>query len=240
MNDNKTYTNSIKVAVFKLAILLVILIGIPIYVYINHHDVISSFTSVAELKNALIENKGTGSLIYIGFQILQQIFCVIPGQPFQFAAGYVYGPFWALFLSLIGVITGTTITFFMARFLGHDFMYLVFGQRKVVEWIEKFNTKKGYFVLFLIYFIPGFPKDMVGYVAGLSTLKWLPFIIISTVARTLPMFCSILVGSFTGSEKFELAIVVAAVVVIITILCVKNKDKILAWGDRVYDKLSNL
>ena len=119
---------------------------------------------------------------------------------------------------------------------------------KVVEYLEKFSCKRGYILLFVLYFIPGFPKDFVNYIAGLSNLKWGPFIIISSIARMPAMMGSILVGTFTKTHNYELVAVTGWVfyvmtfiaVIILTLLCLKNKQRILDWSDRVYDKLSNL
>ena len=225
---------------FKAFILLVILVGIPLYFYFFQRDFITQFTSVSDIENYLTEHKSTGVLTYIGAQIIQIIICVIPGQPFQFAAGYVFGPWQSLLFSTIGIALGATITFFLAKLLGRDFMYLCFGEMKVVEYLEKFSSKRGYILLFVLYFIPGFPKDFVNYIAGLSNLKWGPFIIISSIARIPAMMGSILLGTFTKTENYALVVVLVIAVIILTLLCLKNKQKILDWSDRVYDKLSHL
>lgn len=225
---------------FKAFILLVILVGIPLYFYFFQRDFITQFTSVSDIENYLTEHKSTGVFTYIGAQIIQIIICVIPGQPFQFAAGYVFGPWQSLLFSIIGIALGATITFFLAKLLGRDFMYLCFGEMKVVEYLEKFSSKRGYILLFVLYFIPGFPKDFVNYIAGLSNLKWGPFIIISSIARIPAMMGSILLGTFTKTENYALVVVLVIAVIILTLLCLKNKQKILDWSDRVYDKLSHL
>ena len=68
---------------FKAFILLVILVGIPLYFYFFQRDFITQFTSVSDIENYLTEHKSTGVLTYIGAQIIQIIICVIPGQPFS-------------------------------------------------------------------------------------------------------------------------------------------------------------
>ena len=80
----------------------------------------------------------------------------------------------------------------------------------------------------------------MNYIAGLSNLKWGPFIIISSIARMPAMMGSILVGTFTKTHNYELVAVLVIAVIILTLLCLKNKQRILDWSDRVYDKLSNL
>ncbi len=226
--------------IFEFLLLLVIIAGIPLYIYFFHHDIIEMFTSVDDIRKFLLENRNKSIIIYLAAQVFQQIFCVIPGQPFQFVAGYLFGTPFALLLSVAGVFIGSTITFFLGRVLGHDFLYTLFGESKVAELISKLDTKKGYFVLFLFYFIPGFPKDMVSYIAGLSGLKWIHFIIISMVARILPMTCSIIVGDFSEDQKWILVGVIAVLVAAVTIYCIRNKDKILALGDRIYERLMRL
>ena len=96
--------------------------------------------------NAVVEHLGQYKLeaipIYIGLQIIQIVISVIPGQVFQLAAGYLYTFLPALILSVTGAILGTMVSFYLARFLGSDFVHLFFGREKTLEYVEKLNSKK--------------------------------------------------------------------------------------------------
>lgn len=107
--------------------------------------------------------------------MLQIVISVIPGQFFNLAAGYLYTFFPALLFSIIGAFLGTLISFTLAKLLGSDFVHLFFGKEKTQEYVRKLNSKKAYTVVFFLYLIPGLPKDVVSYAAGVSDMKFKPF-----------------------------------------------------------------
>ena len=236
-NDEK---HSKIIAVIKICVLLFIILAIPLYIYFCHHEIIETFSDVRRVETFVLNHKGSNILILMACQIVQIMICVIPGQPIQFACGYLFSPILALLISIAGATIGATITFFLAKLLGRDAMRMFFGEKKGVQYIDKLNTRNGYFLLFALCVIPGFPKDAMCYLAGLSKIRYLPFIIIITVARIPGMLGSILIGHFSYSQDYILIAVVAVVVIILTILGARHKDKILEWGDRTYDKLNNL
>ena len=173
VNNLKEQENKRKViiSVLKIFLLLIIVVGIPLYIYFFQRERLMEFDSF----NAVVEHLGQYKLeaipIYIGLQIIQIVISVIPGQVFQLAAGYLYTFLPALILSVTGAILGTMVSFYLARFLGSDFVHLFFGREKTLEYVEKLNSKKAYMAVFLIYLIPGIPKDVVSYAAGISEMN---------------------------------------------------------------------
>lgn len=227
-------------AIFKLALLLLILIGLPLYIYFYHYDLIQQFSTM-EAVNAFFEEYKTQSIfVYIGVQILQIIICVIPGQWLQFAAGYMYG-FWLGYLwSLVGALIGTVITYYLARVLGHDAMHLFFGEEKVRDLLKKFNSKKAVIIVFLFYLIPGVPKDLCSYIAGISEMKLKPFLIVSLIGRSPGMMGSLLIGQQVEVGGYTTAIIIGVLAVILFLLGVIFRKKITNYMDRAYDKLMRL
>ena len=154
------------------------------------------------------------------------------------AAGYLYG-FWpALIYAMTGAIAGTAISFMLAKLLGRDFLHIIFGEEKISYYIERLNSKRVYVIVFLIYLIPGIPKDMVSYAAGVSEIKFKPFIILSAVGRVPGMVGSLLMGTMLEEQKFGFAIGIGIFAVIMCILCLIFRERILKWMDKIYGKLS--
>jgi len=167
------------------------------------------------------------------------VISVIPGQVFQMAAGYLYGFWEALLFAMTGAVLGTMISFMLAKLLGRDFLHILFGEEKISYYIERFNSKKVYVIVFLVYLIPGIPKDMVSYAAGASEIRFKPFIILSAIGRLPGMVGSLLMGTMLEEERFGFAIVIGIFAVITCILCLIFREKIMAWMDKVYGKLSS-
>ena len=223
--------------ILKFALLLLIIIGLPLYIYFFEPQLIDSMSSMENV-NALFEHYHAESIIvYIGAQILQIIICVIPGQWLQFAAGYMYG-FWLGFLySIIGAAIGSVVTYYLAKLLGRDAMHLIFGEARINEFIHKLNSKKAIVIVFLIFLIPGVPKDLCNYAAGISEMKLKPFLTVSLVGRSPGMMGSLLIGRQIEAGNYTGAIVVAAVAVVLCVVGIIMRKRLTGWMDKAYDRL---
>lgn len=227
-------------AIVKLVLLIVIIVGIPLYIFFYQHDLIERFSDIREIERMLAEYKTESIFIYIGAQILQIIICIIPGQELQFAAGYMYGFWLGYAFSLVGAAAGTVITYYLAKLLGHDAMHMIFGEEKIQHNIELLRGKKGIIVLFLIYLIPGVPKDLCNYAAGLSEIRLEVFLIISLVGRSPGMMGSLLIGNQIVNGQYTSAIVIGIVAVVLCLLGVIFRKKVMVFFDKFYDKLMKI
>lgn len=227
-------------AIFKLMLLLIILVGLPLYIYFFQHDIIEQFSSLDQVEAFFNEYKTKSIFIYIAFQVIQIIICVIPGQALQFTAGYMYG-FWMGYLwSFVGALIGTVATYYIAKVLGHDAMHLIFGEERIKSMLKTFNSKRAMILIFLFYLIPGLPKDLCSYVAGLSEMKLKPFLIISLVGRTPAMMGSLLIGKLVNTGGYTGAIIIAVIAVILFVVGVVLRKRIMGWIDTAYDKLIHM
>lgn len=240
VNNLKEQENKKKVVISILKILLLggIVIGIPLYIYIFHGDWLTQFKDFHDIIDHLKSYKVQSIPIYIGIQMVQIIISIIPGQFFNLAAGWLYTFLPALLFSIIGAILGTVISFFLARWLGSDFVHLFFGKEKTQEYIQKLNSKRAYMIVFLIYLIPGIPKDVVSYAAGVSDMKFKPFILLSLIGRLPGMMCSIMIGSMWNKQEYIGMIILCVLAVIAFICCIIYRKKINKFLDKAYDKIS--
>lgn len=230
---------SVVISILKILLLAAIVIGIPLYIYFFQKDWISQFKDFEDIISYLQRNKLEAIPIYIGIQAFQIIISVIPGQFFNLAAGYLYTFFPALLFSLIGAFIGTFVSFWLARLLGSDFVHLFFGKEKTQDYVKKLNSKKAYTIVFLIYLIPGVPKDLVSYAAGVSEMKLKPFMLLSLVGRSPGMMGSIMIGSMWNKGEYFGMIALCIIAVLAFILCIVFRKRINAYLDKIYDKISS-
>lgn len=236
-NENRKKRIRTFVSVLKLLILCGIVIGIPLYVYFTCPELIDRFKSLDEINKLLKQYKTASIFLYIGLQVFQIVVSVLPGQALQFAAGYAYS-FWFGFLySIIGVALGTVITFYLARILGKDALHVIFGEEKFSKFLHMLNRKRSFVVLFVIFLIPGIPKDLFTYAAGVSEIRIVPFLVLSLVARTPAMIGSIIMGSMFQSKSYVGLILLGAVAVILFIAGILKRDKLIKWSDRFYSRM---
>ena len=237
---NKNNKKQVIIATLKLLFLVLIVILIPLYLYFYHHDFLMRFENFDDIVTFLEKYKFQSIPIYIVLQILQIVISVLPGQVFQLAAGYLY-TFWpALLFSCVGVFLGTTVTFCLAKWLGSDFVHMFFSKDKTEDYVQRLNSKKAYTIVFLLYAIPGIPKDVVSYAAGLSEMRYKPFIILSTIGRIPGMMGSIIIGSMWHKEEYVGMIILAIIAVVAFCSCIIYRKKLHDLLDKAYDKLNGL
>ena len=224
-------------SILKLTILAGIVIAIPLYVYFFQKDFLNQFKSFDDIIAVLKMYKTQSIFIYIGVQIIQIVIRVIPGQAFQFAAGYLYGFLPGLLYSIIGATLGTLISFYLAKLLGKDAIHLFFGEDKMTYFIDRLNSKKAYTIVFLIYVIPGLPKDIVSYAAGVSEMKCKPFLILSLIGRIPGMAGSLLIGSLYMKQHYIGMGIIAVLAVVAFIICIIFRKRISKYLDKFYEKI---
>jgi len=223
--------------IFKFLLLLVILAGIPLYLYFFQHGLIEYLSSMERVNQLFQYYKTQSILIYIGLQVLQIVICFIPGQWLQFTAGYLYGFWLGYFYSLIGAFAGSVITYYLAKLLGRDAMHLIFGEERINQFIHSLNSKKAMMIVFFIFLIPGVPKDLCNYAAGLSEMKLKPFLIVSLIGRSPAMMGSLLIGRQIERGDYTGAVIIGAAAVILFILGVIMRKRVAGWLDTAYSKL---
>ena len=213
---------------------LILVVGILIMLTI---EIAPMFKDIAteqgriELKNK-IENMGPkGIFIIIGLMIAQIFLAILPGEPVEILAGMCYGWLWGLIIILIGTFISTFIIFFAVKKFGRSFIYS-FASKERIEKIENSklfsNPKTIDIIFFILFFIPGTPKDLFVYIGGLLPVKPAKFLIIATFARIPSIISSTIAGSNIMEGNWGIIAVAYAVSFIlagIIIFFVNKKDK---------------
>lgn len=141
-----------------------------------------------------------GWLVMLGLQILQVFVALIPGELLESGAGYIFGPWGGLLICYLGIAIGSVLIFLLTRRFGIGLVELFVSRRKISE-LRFINTeKKRNRLIFLIYLIPGTPKDLLTYLAGLTEIPLGSFLGLSLVARA-PSVVSSLWGGQLLSDK---------------------------------------
>jgi uncharacterized membrane protein YdjX (TVP38/TMEM64 family) len=137
-------------------------------------------------------------LAYILLQIIQVVIAPIPGGAIEFLGGYLFGAKLGFILSMVGLTLGSLMAFSLAR---------IFEKIAVEKFVSKETRKKfdylvehqGAIISFILFLIPGFPKDALCYILGLTPMHLGIFLIISTIGR-IP---GTLMACLQGGKAFE-------------------------------------
>lgn len=224
------------IIMIKLLAFLFIIIGLPLIIVHFYKDVFFNAKSMKNLLSSFSNNKVAAFIILILLQIIQIIICIIPGQPIQITASYTFGFWVGLIISVIGAVLGTIITYLLASFLGKSVMHIIFGKDKIDKYSQKLNSRRSYLIIFLLYLIPGIPKDSISYIAGISEIKLRPFIYISTLGRIPGVAGSLLFGYFTKTKNYQGLVVISILALVIFVISIYRRKEIAQWVDSIQEK----
>ncbi len=143
-----------------------------------------------------------GWLVLLGLQVLQVFIALIPGEIIESAAGFAFGPVAGTIICYIGIIIGTASIFALTRRFGIKLVEVFVSREKINE-LRFINTeKKRDLFVFLVFFIPGTPKDLLTYFIGLTNIKFAAFLCISLIARIPSVVSSTFGGHLIGEGEY--------------------------------------
>jgi uncharacterized membrane protein YdjX (TVP38/TMEM64 family) len=210
--------------IFRVLFLLLFII-LSVYIFI-HFDLYLFFKDKNKLLNFIKSYHPYDEFIFIFLQILQVVAAPIPGELTGLIGGYLYGPFWGTVYSTIGLTIGSWIAFMLARFFGEPLLEKVV-KKGVFEKFDHFMEHQGIGVSLILFLVPGFPKDYLCYIMGVSLIPTWTFIIVSTVGRLLGTILLSFTGYYAGNGQYLFLTCLAATGIIIVIVVYYYHDKIL-------------
>lgn len=175
-----------------------------------------------------IHSKGAlGVLILLGVQVLQVVIAIIPGEPIEVIAGLLYGTMGGYLVCTVGMLMGTVLIYYMVKFLGASFIHRLIGSGKLDKFKFLNDTKRLEIITFLLFFIPGTPKDMLTYFMPLTKIKPLAFFMIVTVARIPSIISSTFAGASIGEGKWIQTIIIFAAIGAVAIIGIIINDRLM-------------
>ena len=212
----------------KLLISLALIGVLAIILTIKYLPVILELTvSVDKFKNYILSTGKLGPAIFILFEILQTVIAPIPGEVFQIAGGYIYGVLLGTIYTVAGMLLGASMAFFFTRFLGGSFIKKLLKKKKFQWMMDIMNNKKLSVFLFAFFFIPGLPKDLLIYLAGLTSIKPLKFFGILLVGRLPWLIASVSIGSNIYQKNYTSTIIISVIALLGFILGLLYKNKLI-------------
>ncbi len=170
------------------------------------------FVSEPEKFRLWVEGKGfLGKIAFALMVFFQVVFALIPGEPLEIGAGYAFGVVEGTILSVIGTVLGSVTVFFLVKKWGIKLCEVFFSREKLLSLKILKNKRKRNILIFLIFFLPGTPKDLMTYFLGLTDMKLSTVLFLSGIARLPSIITSTLGGDALGVEKYTTAIMVFAI-----------------------------
>ena len=232
------HKNRLKKIFFLLAFPLLI-ISLVVVAIIYQKEIWSIFASPEALRAWIASLGFIAPLAFVALQCIQVIIFVIPGEVPQIAGGYLFGFWWGSLLSVSGIIIGSAVNFLLARLLGVPFVRLLFSHEKIDYAGRIATSPRARISMFLLFLIPGIPKDILCYGAGLTPLTLHVFLIISTLGRLPGIFGSAFMGGAAAEEKWIVAGAVFLVASLLFLLGFFFKERILFLLEKLASRNKN-
>ena len=216
-----TFRKALSMLAFPLLFVLFLVLAVVFW-----SDLWALFSSPQTLREWI---RGTGviaPLVFVTVQAFQVVFFFIPGEIPQVAGGYMFGLWMGTLLSLLGITLGATFNFLIARLLGVPFVNVLFSAEKVERTRRIAGSPKAKLSFFLFFLIPGIPKDVLCYVAGLSVMKLPVFLIFSTLGRIPGIIGSALIGDAAADRRWILAGTIFFVAAVLFVLGFLFRERI--------------
>jgi len=211
--DRKKLGRIISTVAFPAAIATIVVVAVLL-----RADIARVFSSRVAFQ-AWIDGFGAyGPLIFCGVQVFQVIVFVVPGEVAQIAGGYLFGIVGGIVYSVIGIAAGSAFNFYLSRTLGIAFVEGLFRADRVEKFESIISSPRARVGFFLLFLIPGIPKDILCYVAGLSRIGFFQFLGISMSGRLPGIIASAVIGSAAAQSNWTVTIIVTAAALLLFLL----------------------
>ena len=220
-------------AFYRLILCTIICLDVVALVFfiVSATGIISKLTSIEALRDYIASFGATAVLIFILFQFLQVVILPIPGSVSVGVGVALFGPLRCSVFSFIGIFLGSVVAFAIGRVIGYKAVCWIVGKDDLDKWLKKLKGKD-YLLLSIMFLLPLFPDDILCFVAGLSSITWLYFIIMIIVTRAISVLTtsfSLQLIPFNTWWGITIWIILAAAVVASFWLVWKYSDKIDAF-----------
>lgn len=159
-----------------------------------------------ELFRAWLDQFGVyDEVVFILVRAVQTVIKFIPAEPLEIAAGYAWGAVPGMLYCVIGNVLGTLVILWLTGHYGRRFVEAFIPKKKMQSFAALQISDRLYVLLFLLYLIPGAPKDGFTYFVGLLPVKVLPFMLISFAARMPSVLSSTVCGVALAEQRYILS-----------------------------------
>ncbi|MFA9463078.1 MAG: VTT domain-containing protein [Velocimicrobium sp.] len=219
--------------VIAYCILFLFLIFVVTIILLPYFQRLSEPAYQAQIQRWVNKMGIVGMFALLGGQVLQIIIAFIPGEPVEMLSGALYGAVGGLTICLAGCIMASTIIFTLTKKFGKRLLYLLFSEDKIQTWRWLHESQKNDMVIFILFFIPGTPKDMLTYIVGMTEMSTGKFIGISMLARIPSVLSSTMIGATMRQGEWKMSLIVFFITGIVGVFGIGFKNKIINFCHKI-------
>lgn len=217
-----------KILKYKVQIGGILLIAFFVYCgYIYYSKYSYMMKDASSVKKFILSYGKYSAFAFLIMQIIQVVIFFIPGEIVQIAGGYIFGTVYGSLISLVGITIGSGGSFFLSNLLGKPFIEKITAKNGASKFKKFIKSDNAAIAIFLIYLIPGLPKDVLGYLCGASGVSGKTFMIYSTIGRLPGIFISAYFGNKLTEGNIVPLVIIAVVMGILFVIGTLKGEKIL-------------
>lgn len=206
--------------ILRLMMLLIFIVLVITFVILIWPHV-SEITESGGLQKLIDQVRGFGAfgaIVLFAVQIIQVISGFIPSEMLAIVSGLIYGTWFGTLIVIAGCAVGTIIVFLIVRKLGAPFVRSMVPKK----YLNKFNKleqgERFYTFVFILFLIPGIPKDVLTYIVPLSSIPLPHFVAVATLGRLPELFAVICAASDIANGQYVRAIIIFSITAIVAIV----------------------
>jgi uncharacterized membrane protein YdjX (TVP38/TMEM64 family) len=192
-------------------------------------------TEREQVKNFVTSFGAGAPVVFVGLQILQVLFAPFPGEATGFIGGFLFGTARGFIYSSIGLTVGSWLNFSIGRFLGERYV------RKHIpsvhlDRMDRFVKRQGIIVLFVLFVLPGFPKDYLCLFLGLSAISFKVFMALAVFGRMPGTLMLSLQGAFVFEKHYKWFVLILGLCLVMVFLAYRFRENLYRWLERFNEK----
>jgi uncharacterized membrane protein YdjX (TVP38/TMEM64 family) len=190
----------------------------PYYAFISDKEKISDLFKAAG---------NWAPFVYMLLEAVQVITIFWP-VPMEIVGGFLFGLPLGMFYSMVGLTIGGVLTFLLGRWLEKTYLRRIIDPEKLRRF-RKVMRREGALAAFIIYLVPGMPKDFVSYVLGFTSLS-LKFFVVAVIIFRLPStFLLTLQGAEAAKGHYWVSVGLIGFNYLLAVLIYRYREYLYQW-----------
>ena len=213
-NKQPVSKEMIRKRVFAILLLVAIFAVVIVLSFLICKPMLEMAENPAEFRAYMHDKKPWSVVMFRVCMVLQVVAAVIPGGPFEVAAGYAFGTVLGSIIADIAMTIGSVFVFLMVRKFGMRFVELFVTKEQLDQVKFLKHSPQRDLVTFILFLIPGTPKDIITYFMGFTDMKIYVWIAIVFFGRFPAIFLSAVGGSALNNGNYIRLFIIGALIIV--------------------------
>ena len=169
--------------------------------------------------------------VFIALMAVQIIIAFVPGGPLELVGGMLFGGIWGTVYTVAGSLCGTLLVYCLVKRFGRPLVHFFVSEEKMAQFKILQDERKLSFWVFLLFLIPGIPKDLLTYIVPLTKMRGSQFVLLSTLGRFPALAASVMVGDSFYEGRYTMCIVICVIAAVAVFVGYQVKNYVMKEHD---------